>query len=100
VPWPEIDPKITQDHKSDPALHYTPALLNPGDAVLFSGSSQWHYRDGLQQAAQQSIGRTFCDLLFFHFIPKGTMRLINPNEWADLFGIPELALATPFDMGK
>ncbi|MEP6867919.1 MAG: hypothetical protein ABJA20_05340 [Novosphingobium sp.] len=99
VPWPETAPEGPYDPRSDPALHFTQALLNPGDAVLFSGSSQWHYRDALAQAAAPA-GRTFCDLLFLHYIPKGTMRLINPNEWADLFGIPELARTKPFDMGK
>jgi hypothetical protein len=105
VPWPEFAPERALVRKSDSGLQFTAAALHPGDAVLFSGSSQWHYRDALRDAVQQTAGanpagRTFCDLLFFHFIPKGTLRLINPNEWADLFGIAELALTTPFDMGK
>lgn len=58
----------------------------PGDALLFSGSSQWHYRDRMPAAA----GQPFCDLLFFHFIPRGTAELVDPQNWARLFAIPEL----------
>ncbi|MEP7222666.1 MAG: hypothetical protein ABI673_08375 [Novosphingobium sp.] len=105
VPWPEVGEGGVGP--SDPALRYTPALLEPGDAVLFSGSSQWHYRDALLETAQEAAqkpgappARAFCDLLFFHYIPKGTLQLIDPNQWADLFDMPELALARPFDLGK
>jgi hypothetical protein len=28
--------------------------------------------------------------LFFHFIPRGTAELVKPQNWARLFGIPEL----------
>jgi hypothetical protein len=58
----------------------------PGEAILFSGSSQWHFRDPIPADDQQA----FCDLLFFHFIPLGTAELVKPESWARLFGIPEL----------
>lgn len=35
-------------------------------------------------------GRRHCDLLFFHFIPLGTRELVDPDNWARLFAIPEL----------
>jgi hypothetical protein len=72
--------------KQERSLQFTPYTLQPGQAVIFSGSSQWHYRDPLPEANE----KRFCTLLFFHFIPKGTKELIRPKNWARLFAIPEL----------
>lgn len=82
--WPEED--WEEQIKRSPALHFTPHTLQPGQAVVFSGSSQWHYRDAMPAAS----GPQFCNLLFFHFIPSGTLELVRPENWARLFGIPEL----------
>ena len=48
VPWPET---LTNDErdwreqiKGDPNNHFEESILQPGENVLFSGSSQWHYR--------------------------------------------------------
>ena len=60
--------------------------MAPGQAILFSGSSQWHYRDAMPALNTQSS----CDLLFLHFIPCGTRELLNPLNWARLFDSPEL----------
>lgn len=38
------------------------ALINPNDAVCYSGTHQWHYR------SQRLKGRA--DLAFFHFVPE------------------------------
>jgi len=92
-PWPDsvADAWKTEgweNHiKQSRSLEFTPYTLQPGQAVLFSGSSQWHYRDPMPEAS----GKQFCTLLFFHFIPKGTAELVRPNNWARLFGIPELS---------
>lgn len=80
VPWPV-------DAGPGPGLRYTAVSLEPRQAVLFSGSSQWHYRDPMPRAQ----GRQFCDLLFFHFVPAGTRELARPERWASLFGVPELS---------
>ena len=37
-------------------------FLNPGDALLYSGTDHWHYREKIQE-------NNFCDLAFFHFVP-------------------------------
>jgi hypothetical protein len=66
---------------------FTAHSLEPGQAVVFSGSSQWHYRDAMPGTG----AKKFCDLLFFHFVPRGTLELSDPANWARLFGIPELA---------
>jgi len=92
VPWPEsgVAPAEAEAWadaiKRSPGLRFTPVTLEPGQAVIFSGSSQWHYRDRMPRGA----GRQFCDLLFFHYIPAGTSDLVWPDRWADRFGVPEL----------
>ena len=92
-PWPEpgagpwaAEGDWAEAIKRDASNQFTRHLLTPGQAVLFSGSSQWHYRDVMPRAA----GRQFCDLLFFHFIPRGTAELLKPANWARLFNVPEL----------
>lgn len=91
-PWPDSEAEAWPDEnwedkvKRSPSLHFTPYALQPGQAVVFSGSSQWHYRDAMPEAS----GQRFCNLLFFHFIPRGTAELVQPKNWARLFRIPEL----------
>ena len=71
----------------DRANIFTAMDLSPRQAVIFSGSSQWHHR---QRIPQQSVNN-FCHLLFFHFIPHGMADTIVPSNWATLFDIPALA---------
>jgi hypothetical protein len=93
-PWPQSEAETEEwadedwenKVKQSPSLHFRPYALQPGQAVAFSGSSQWHYREPIPEAG----GRTFCNLLFFHFTPSGTSKLVEPRNWARLFGIPEL----------
>jgi hypothetical protein len=88
VPWPEAgsygadwQERIQQEH----AGRFSSFVLQPGQALLFGGSSQWHYRDPMPDGPSG-----FCDLLFLHFIPKGHKELVEPANWASIFGIPEL----------
>lgn len=90
-PWPESEVEWPKENweaqvKQSPSLRFTPYTLQPGQAIVFSGSSQWHYREALPKGD----GREFCDLLFFHFIPQGAAELLKSQNWARLFGIPEL----------
>jgi len=88
VPWPEpggFSPGWERRVRSE--VPFESFTLAPGQAILFSGSSQWHYRDPMPEVP----GRRFCDLLFFHFRPAGTAELVRPKNWARLFGVPELA---------
>lgn len=91
VPWPETPEQlraIAPDRiADDTSLGFNQEVLKPGDAVLFSGTNQWHYRDALPQGP----GKKFCDLLFLHYIPYGAADLTQPKNWASRFGIPELA---------
>jgi hypothetical protein len=73
--------------KQSRSVNFTSHTLHPGQAVIFSGSAQWHYRDPMPEAQ----GPQFCTLLFFHYIPKGTSDLVKPKNWARRFGIPELS---------
>lgn len=88
-PWP--DSKLhglpQQAPKPEALSGFDTYSLEPGQALLFSGSSQWHYRD-----AMPSIGRkNFCHLLFFHFVPAGTKELAEPFNWKQLFNLDESA---------
>jgi hypothetical protein len=92
-PWPDSVAEAWRNEdwesniKQTRSLKFSSYTLQPGQAVIFSGSGQWHYRDPMPPAG----GKQFCTLLFFHFIPKGTVELIRPKNWARLFGIPELS---------
>jgi len=90
VPWPETLTNNESDWreqiKGDPKNHFEENILQPGENVLFSGSSQWHYRDPIPGEGKHD----FCHLIFFHFIPKGTKHLVKTDNWPSLFGIQEL----------
>lgn len=99
-PWPEADPdaKLSawqgddweQSIKQSPAAHFRAYTMQPGQGTVFSGSSQWHYRDAMPASSIAS----HCDLLFFHFVPAGTAELVRSKNWARWFDIPELARET------
>ncbi len=91
APWPQggIYGADWEDAiKRDIGSAFESYTLSPGQAVLFSGTSQWHYRDPMPGSGPKK----FCDLLFFHFIPAGTRELVDPANWARLFDVPELKL--------
>lgn len=91
VPWPESLTLKEDDWqgaiKESPDYEFTSYNLEPGEAILFSGSSQWHYRDPLRLDGREH----FCNLVFFHFVPKGMLEIVRPENWARRFGVPELA---------
>lgn len=94
IPWPEDREALVEgwraikDGRSDYA--FQSLELEPGDALLFSGANQWHMRDPIPAMGR----RSFCDLLFFHYIPEGTAELAQPRNWARLFDVPELDTIT------
>lgn len=97
VPWPERAEQLREAAPetltASSGLYFTAEVLTPGDAILFSGPNQWHYRDALPPGD----GKRFCDLLFLHYVPFGTAELIQPRNWARLFDIPELAEMADLD---
>lgn len=42
--------------------HWASVTLEPNDAVIYSGTHQWHYR--------RPISGRSCSLAFFHFVPE------------------------------
>jgi hypothetical protein len=89
LPWPEnfknTDNWINEI-KLDSTNEFKEFHLKPNDAIIFSGSSQWHYRERISTIQSNN----FCNLVFFHFIPKETKDLCYPKKWSKLFQIPEL----------
>lgn len=90
VPWP-VDLELPGEGwqariTGDPGLRFRPVTLEPGGALFFGGSGQWHYRDPHPGGPD-----AYCDLVFLHFIPEGAEDLVRPETWADLFDAPELA---------
>jgi hypothetical protein len=88
-PWPEqfrYRKDWEESIKNDLNHDFSPYILSEGEAIIFSGSSQWHYRERIPK----KMDHNFCHLIFFHFIPKGMSEIIKPRNWAALFGIPEL----------
>ena len=87
VDWPSLEQIRAYDAqaiKADRALAFRPHVLREGQALLFNGSSQWHYRDAITPGGS-------CSLLFFHYYPAGCYELVWPKLWARHFAIPELA---------
>ena len=91
VPWPEGRAYAVDDWRDRvlraTELDFRSWSLRPGEALWFSGSSQWHYRERLET---RSV-RPFCHLLFFHFMPAGLADVAEPANWPRLFDCPELA---------
>lgn len=91
VPWPDDGSHARDDWQARlleaPGLGFRRWDLQPGQALWFSGSSQWHYRDRLATRAD----RPYCHLLFFHFMPAGTRAIAEPANWPRLFDCPALA---------
>ena len=90
-PWPESFKHAKNDWGAriidDPENNFSKYNLQIGEGVVFSGSSQWHYRNRILNQKKKN----YCHLAFFHFIPKGAREIVDPSQWASLFGIPELA---------
>jgi hypothetical protein len=84
--WPTVEFARCFDPAAmikDPAYDFAEHLLRPNQALLFNGSSQWHYREPKKAGG-------FCHLLFFHYYPAGCENLVVAHQWAAHFGIPEL----------
>jgi hypothetical protein len=88
IDWPERAPAggySIDTLRRDAALTFEPAVLTPNNAVLFSGTSQWHYREPLTGSTDH-----FCHLLFLHYVPEHAGELPYPAKWAAHFDMPEL----------
>jgi len=90
LPWPEQwhgdQENWVARIKHDPENVFSSYLLEENQALLFAGSSQWHYRERIAQRQRNN----YCNLAFFHFIPKGLRPWCDPGNWPALLGVPEL----------
>ena len=95
IPWPEYwqDDNSVENRASQDWVNYTKQSANfdsismkKNEAVIFSGSSQWHYRDKMVASGSSN----FCKLLFLHYIPKGSADLLTPSNWENIIGIDGL----------
>ncbi len=95
-PWPEhmtVDDGWASRVRGDPANRFEAIALEPGEAVVFGGSSQWHYRDAIPRTSKKN----FCHLLFLHYVPRGSRALLDPETWADRYAAPGLRdVVVPF----
>lgn len=85
IEWPGSE--LMNNFDPDRLLREVPFrdyVLKPNNAILFSGSSQWHYRDAMPKPG-------FCNLLFFHYYPHGCENLVHFKRWPETLGIEELA---------
>ena len=96
VDWPDahqMQSWTPQQVLDDPQLGFASRVIEPGSAILFTGSSQWHYRDPIPAG-------NFCQLLFFHFYPAGYEQLVKPALWHSYFDMPLLEpLCDLFEQG-
>jgi len=75
------------DLRANPSLRFESVVLKPHSGAIFSGSSQWHFRDPLNGSKAD-----YCTLLFLHYLPKGAEPLADPDQWAKHFDLPELKI--------
>lgn len=86
IDWPSRDDLAAWSAEkvlADPSLTFESYELEPNGALLFNGSSQWHYRE-------PNAPGNFCNLLFFHYYPAGYEGLVLPEKWAEYFDLPDL----------
>ena len=76
-------PHAPEEVLNDPSVTFTPYELTANDALLFCGSSQWHYREAMPEGG-------YSHLLFFHFYPAGCEALVDPEQWPVHFDLPQL----------
>lgn len=86
VDWPDASAMRDWEPSSvldDPALRFTSEQIDVGEALLFNGSSHWHYRDRIPAGG-------YSHLLFFHYHPAGAELLVRPPLWHRHFDLPVL----------
>ncbi len=90
IEWPEhlvTKPGYSaQSALHDSRLKFRAFHARPGDAILFSGSSQWHYRERIPVTGPAN----YAHLVFLHYVPAGMLELAAPENWARQFDEPGL----------
>jgi hypothetical protein len=95
IDWPSSERPLSttiEELRANPELEIEAAVLSPNQGLIFSGSSQWHFREPIPGSRSD-----FCHLLFFHYLPEGAEALADQKRWADHFNIPELDILIAAD---
>lgn len=79
---------LNRDRRTAPDSQFETYTLRRNEALLFSGSAQWHFRKAISGAVKP----TFCNLLFLHYTPKSKLSLVDHRTWAKRFDIEELTI--------
>jgi hypothetical protein len=88
-PWPhpgEWGTDWAERITGDGSMGFREHTMRPGQAVVFSGSAQWHFRRRMPSERPDAC----CDLVFFHFTPTRSREWAAPRNWPRLLGFPEL----------
>jgi len=96
VDWPNATHSKSDLMQVDNILEYTEYELDENDAIIFSGSSQWHYREVIEAKPT----RTFCNLIFLHYMDERLVGLEDHCAWSERFSIPELSTLMDLMDGK
>ena len=97
IDWPSDSGEYRttiEELRDNASLHFDSVVLKPNAGAIFSGSSQWHFRDPLD-----ARDTDYCTLLFLHYLPQGAEPLADPRQWARHFDIPELRVLAAADHG-
>lgn len=88
VEWPDESFDASDDWRARVKSNhcFTPYTLRPNEAIVFSGSSQWHYRDPIPSKSRKD----YCSLIFFHFIPMNTRSIVDCAKWPQIFDLPDM----------
>ena len=93
IPWPEDfgggHDGWEERIRFSSGHRFSSVSMEPGQAVIFSGSSQWHYREPFKNPG----ARSHCSLLFMHFIPAGMKGISEWKNWESIFSAPGLTEA-------
>lgn len=92
MPWPDGSKEFGEDWQDEIVnggdYQFTDYTLQPGNALIFSGSAQFHYRDKINRGNKGD----YCNLVFLHYVPAGTVKLSRTSNWKEMFDAPDLVL--------
>jgi hypothetical protein len=92
VPWPEEFDRSRgweERIKSSEEYGFSSVTMEPGQTVIFSGSSQWHFREPFNGPGAGS----HCNILCLHYVPAGMKEVSEWKSWEGSFRAPGLTEA-------
>ena len=95
VPEPTLEEWKHEQVRADPRLIFRSFSLAPNQAIFYSASSQWHYRNAIPDSL-----KGFFDIIFFQFVPAHSEVCIKSELWGSYFDCRELAVLHSFFQWK